>query len=131
MLHQTSLAIVSPLPSFVRHVVLTSFSFNRFRGTIGFGQSHAVLNIGVGSLCGFLCVRFLCDLLCRAPLGVGTRLACGAAQGYGVAATTVAKTRATSVNLILATFVRVDLVLLIVENWEAKVSKCGCGILHF
>lgn len=68
---------------------------------IGLAQSHFSLKVGVGSLCGFFRVRLpLCVLLCG-RLGVGTRLACGAAHGYGVAATTVAKTMAAIASFIV------------------------------
>jgi hypothetical protein len=79
--------------------MLTSFALSRFIGTIGLTHSHAILNVGVGSLCLFLCDRLLCVLL-----DDGMRLACGAgaAHGYGVAATTVAKMKATRVIFIVS-----------------------------
>lgn len=102
--------------------MLTSFALSRFIGTIGLTHSQAILNVGVGSLCLFLCDRLLCVLL-----DDGTRLACGAgaAHGYGVAATTVAKTRATKVILILSDPDEV--------SWmrkRAKIANCRCGLLR-
>jgi hypothetical protein len=58
--------------------MLTSFALRRFIGTIGFAHSHAILKVGVGSLCLFLCVRLLCVLLDE-----GTRLACGTGAAHG------------------------------------------------
>ena len=60
---------------------------SKFIGTIGIAHLHGSLNVGVGSLCLWLCVR----LCLRVPLGAGTMLACGAAHGYGVARAAVAK----------------------------------------
>jgi len=107
--------------------MLTSFSLNKFRGTTGFAHSHSVLNVGVGSLCRFLCVRL--PRWC-VRLGVGTRLACGAAHGYGVAATTVAKTRATNVSFIAYECPVRDLMLQVVGRWKAKIANRGRGILR-
>lgn len=83
---------------------LTSFSLNKFIGTIGFTQSHSSLNVGVGSLCGFFRVLFpfLEPFELGKPLGDGTILACGSAHANGEADTATAAARRASKRRIVS-----------------------------
>jgi len=81
---------------------LTSLSLKTPAGMIGLSQTHPVLNVGVGSLCGFLCpvlVRVGFVLFADAEMDGSVVVAASAANGE--AATTAVRARATKAKRIL------------------------------
>jgi hypothetical protein len=88
------------------HSQLTSLSLKTPAGMTGLSHAHPVLNVGVGSLCGFLCP---CPVLVRVGLGlfVGAEtdesivVAESASAASGEATTMAVKARATRAKRIL------------------------------